>query len=133
MTKVIILDCFGVLYVDGQQNLRLLKFIQSLKTDYKMVVLTSLPRNSFDQIFSINEQSRYFDRVVCAQDLAYPKYDARCYQAVVTRLAVEPSDCLFIDDFAQNTDAAKLVNIPTLLCSNPNDVVTQLQQILKVT
>ncbi|MEU0214004.1 HAD-IA family hydrolase [Streptomyces sp. NPDC006265] len=55
------------------------------------------------------------DVVLYSHEIGTTKPDPRAYQVACAALEAEPADCLFIDDVAENVDAAAAVGMQALL------------------
>jgi putative hydrolase of the HAD superfamily len=57
---------------------------------------------------------RYFDVIVDATQTLILKPDPRAYQAVCGALALDPSDCVFVDDQDRNIEGARACGLRTV-------------------
>ena len=49
----------------------------------------------------------FFDRVICADMVAYGKPYPDIYRYACEKLELKPEECVFLDDLAENVEAAK--------------------------
>ncbi len=77
-----------------------------------------------------------FDVIVDSSEIGMRKPEARIYTHTVEALAMAvgtplaPTDCLFVDDFAQNIEGAAVVGLPGLLATHDDEHWTTLDRIL---
>lgn len=57
----------------------------------------------------------YFDRIFTSYELGISKPDPRCFQAVIDRSGIIPSETLFLDDSQANLDVAAQMGFKTYL------------------
>jgi putative hydrolase of the HAD superfamily len=132
MTKVVIFDFFGVLYERTRLNEQLLDFIEVISKKYTIILLTSMSEQSLQQYLS-TEKQKTFAAIYAANNTKYSKADPRTYQAVAKEQGYMPEECLFIDDSAQNIEAAGVSGMQTLLFLRFEDALPKLQSMLKIT
>ena len=129
MTKVLLFDFYGVLFVDLKLNQKLLDYLAKIKKPacrqagkYKLAILTSSKflvnqpkiKQKLDQIFI-----KYF----FSKDLQKSKEDPEIYLQVAEKLKVKPEEILFIDDWQQRTDAAKEAGLKTHLFNSNQELL----------
>lgn len=56
-----------------------------------------------------------FEEIVISSDLGIVKPDPQIYLHTLKLLSVEPSECIFVDDRSDNTDAAEKLGIRSLI------------------
>ena len=132
--KAVIFDCFGVVLdiMRGTQIEQTIELIKALKGEYKLAMLTNVPsRYSLDQRFKPGELDELFDVVVVSGDVGWEKPAPEIYTMTVEKLAVEPSECLFIDDIPAFTAAAEALGIKTFTYVNVPESITAIKAILE--
>jgi len=73
-----------------------------------------------------------FDAVVWARRIGAPKPDPKCYREVIKKLGLKPAECLFVDNRAANIDAAESLGMPVLLANDTNQVIEDIQKLMKL-
>jgi len=68
-----------------------------LKPKYKIGLLSNSGANWLPELFT-SEQIKLFDAIALSYETGITKPDPRAYQIIAQRLAVDPVDCIFIDD-----------------------------------
>jgi putative hydrolase of the HAD superfamily len=56
-----------------------------------------------------------FDDIVCSAEVGMAKPEAEIFQLAASRLAVTPEECVFVDDWDQNVEAAKKIGMTGVL------------------
>ena len=104
-SRVVVADILGLTideYIDkirtGEiKNLPLLKYIEVLKTDYKIGLLSNIISGGLEVRFTGDELS-IFDAIVVSGDIGYAKPEAQAYEITAERLGVRLEECVMIDD-----------------------------------
>ena len=76
---------------------KLFAYIEELKQQYLIGLLSNAGDNWLDSIFT-PEQVSLFNAVALSYEIGAIKPDVRAYEAIVDRLRVAPSECIFVDD-----------------------------------
>jgi epoxide hydrolase-like predicted phosphatase len=71
-----------------------------------------------------------FDSVVYSCDVGVRKPDQRVYQITLERLSAKPENALFIDDFAENIEAARTAGLRTIHYSKEVDLAAEVERAL---
>lgn len=89
-------------------------------------------------IFAMNaailrQQGRYdgFDPVILSCDEGYAKPDKELYDVAIAKLGVKPDEILFVDDQEKCTQTAEAMGMFTVLAANPEQIVTDVTQIIE--
>ncbi|RWZ78427.1 MAG: HAD family hydrolase [Candidatus Microsaccharimonas sossegonensis] len=133
MIKAVIFDCFGVVLdiMRGTKIEQTIKLIKELKGQYKLAMLTNVPsRYALDQRFNPGELDQLFDVIVASGEVGWDKPAPEIYIMTVEKLAVEPEECLFIDDIPSFTKAAAALGIKTFTYVNVPESITAITAIL---
>ena len=94
------------------------KFVKILKDQgYKLYLLSNFPLNAFKDVFNKYDFFRYFDGMIISAYEHVIKPDEKIYNLLLERYNLNPDECLFIDDMAANTLAAKEQGIHTITLS----------------
>jgi putative hydrolase of the HAD superfamily len=81
----------------------------------RKAVFTNAPKHHADQVLRLLDLADAFEAVFALEDLALlPKPDPRAYAAVTTRLGVQGTDCVFVDDTHANLIAARRSGMRTV-------------------
>jgi len=81
----------------------------------RKAVFTNAPRHHAEQVLRLLALGDVFEAVLTLEDLSLlPKPDLRAYTAATTRLGVDASDCLFVDDTRANLLGASRAGMRTV-------------------
>ncbi len=81
--------------------------IRRLRTTYKTGVLSNADSTLVSWLRDALGIYDLFDDVVCSADVGMAKPDPRIYALAAQRIGLPPEQCVFIDDLAQNVEAAR--------------------------
>lgn len=114
-------------------DFKLLESIRSLRPEYK----TGLLSNAWADLREIITQ-RYpiadaFDEIIISAEVGLVKPDTRIYRLALERLAVEPAEAVFIDDFIQNIETAQAAGIHAIHFRSPEQAQEDLERLLNGT
>ncbi|WP_405854865.1 HAD family phosphatase [Streptomyces sp. NBC_01515] len=91
----------------GTPNTELIDYVAGLRPHCRLGILS----NSFVGARELESAAYGFDRlvdeIVYSHEIGVRKPDPRAFAVVCARLQVRPGDCLFVDDFAPNVEAAR--------------------------
>ncbi len=110
-------------------NEPLFEYIQKLKSQYKIGLLSNTAQNWLEEIFS-KQQIALFDSLTLSYETGIAKPDARIYEIASKKLEVEPAECVFIDDQARYCDAARAVGMEAVCYQDFQQFKAELEQIL---
>lgn len=134
MIKAVIFDCFGVVLdiMRGTQIEQVVSLLHELKGQYKLAMLTNAQsRYSLDQRFKPGELDSLFDIVVISGEVGWDKPAPEIYTMTVEKLAVEPGECLFIDDVPSFAQAAAAIGMRTFTYVNAPESIVAIKKILE--
>jgi len=114
---------------DNVANQPLFDYILSLKSKYKIGMLSNAASNWLQELFS-PEQVALFDEVVLSCDVGTTKPNERMYEMIAEKLGVEPSECVFTDDSERYVTGAKDVGMQGITYKEFASFKTQLDQLL---
>ncbi len=86
-------------------NLELLRYIQELKTSYKIGLLSNAAENWLDELFT-SDQLALFDDAVISSEVNLVKPDRAIFALAAHRLGCKPEECVMVDDLKRYCDAA---------------------------
>jgi len=186
MTKAIIFDCYGVLYIDSHLSLAqrypelsqeirdlgrqsdhgwidkatyltglsqitgesttsledfinsehhlnggLIEQVKQLKGAYKIGMLSNVGRGWLEDFFAKYGIRQLFDVVVLSGEEGVTKPSPEIYAICAERLGVDATDCVMIDDIADNVAGADIAGMKGILFENNEACMKQLHVILK--
>jgi epoxide hydrolase-like predicted phosphatase len=105
----------------------LVDFIRSLKPRYKIGIISNAWREIEDSLMEWGIDDA-FEVVVGSGDVGIMKPDPRIFQIALERLAVEPFEAVFVDDFIQNIHGAQALGIAAIHFQGREQVIRELEQ-----
>lgn len=121
MIKHIIFDWQGVLEQITGLNLELVDWIKENKEKYEFSILTNCP-GDFSKKLKDLRLDNTFKTVVNPENRFVRKPQKEAYQTLLEEVDRNPDECLFIDDSATNVQAARSLNIDSLLYQDNKDL-----------
>lgn len=99
-----------------------LQFLDARSGKYKLYLLSNtnhIHLVAFNKIFHLNKREKpfekYFDKVYYSCEIGLRKPNVDIYEYVIKENNLDATKTLFIDDSAQNIEAAKLAGLQTIL------------------
>jgi putative hydrolase of the HAD superfamily len=111
-------------------NTDLLALIAQLHATYKTAILSNANKGVLERKIGEARLQKNFDEVVVSAEVGMVKPDLRVYQLVVDRLAVAPSECLYIDDRESFLDPALELGMSVLLYENFDQIERGISELL---
>ncbi|MBI2589247.1 HAD family phosphatase [Candidatus Saccharibacteria bacterium] len=113
------------------KNTTLLEYIKSLKTGYKIGMISNVGTNWVRDYFLSPEEQRLFDDMVFSFEVGTTKPDPRIYELATKRLGLKPQDCVFIDDIERYCEAARATGMKAILYKDFEQMKTELDKLLQ--
>jgi epoxide hydrolase-like predicted phosphatase len=107
----------------------LVDFIRSLRPTYKTGIISNAWGN-LPVLLEEWEIADAFDVVVGSGDEGMLKPDPRIFQIALERLAVEPGEAVFVDDFIENIEGARKLGINGIHFKSPDQALAKLRELL---
>jgi HAD superfamily hydrolase (TIGR01509 family) len=86
-----------------------------------LAIVTTSARKSVEALFQYvlpQYQRKFFDILICGEDVSRKKPDPEAYQLALQQLNLAPEQCIALEDSANGLAAASLSGIPTLIVYN---------------
>lgn len=115
----------------ARRNQDLLDLILKLRTKYKTAVLSNAGPGLFEEFFSKQDIERYFDDVILSYKAHLIKPNPEIYLLAADKLGVKLSECVFVDDSAQNVLAAQNLGMEAIVYRDFLQFYQELSAILK--
>lgn len=103
------------LYEDLVRNERLINYIDNLRNNYKIALLSNTGEGSIEQFMSETELNELFDEVVLSYKVGYVKPDKDIFDLTAKKLGVRPEECVFVDDSQNNCEGAEATGMKAIL------------------
>lgn len=113
------------------RNEELLTFIASLKTNYKLAMLSNI--NGRDRVamrFLPGQLDALFDTVIASGDEGCVKPEPEIYEIAATRLGVLPGECVMIDDIREYCDGAEAVGMRSIQFISTQQCIADLNTLI---
>jgi epoxide hydrolase-like predicted phosphatase len=81
------------------------------------------PRETFDEMF---------DAVVISGEVGLRKPQPEIYLMAAGRIGLQPSDCVFVDDFRVNVEGAEAIGMTGILHRDPAKTIEDLERLFEV-
>lgn len=111
---------------------RLLSFIENNKDKFKFAMISNVGHGFIERMFKERPANYYFDELVLSSDVGLVKPDHRIYELAASKLGVDESECVFIDDKQHFVDGARAVGMQGIRYSSYTDFEKQIKTLLEV-
>lgn len=98
-----------------KENENMLGLLKKLKNKYRLVALSTIPREWLDYKKKTFKLDDCFELIVSSGYYGYKKPDVRIYEILIKKLGLKPEKILFIDDKEPLLVPAQKLGIKTLL------------------
>jgi epoxide hydrolase-like predicted phosphatase len=115
---------------EDTKNHQLLDYIRELKPHYKIGLLSNVATPWITDTFLTSDEQALFDAFVFSYEARLTKPDPRIYQLMADRLAVQPEQCIFIDDIARYCQAARDIGMQAITYRNFIQLRQELDNVL---
>ncbi len=111
-------------------NLPMINLLKQLRTHYRTAILTNAAsefRSTFCQAFGMEQ---WADQVIISAETGMAKPDPLIYHYALQQMGVEAGQALFMDDIAENVDAARQVGMHAVHFRSNRQALLQINSIL---
>ncbi|HRF28954.1 MAG TPA: HAD-IA family hydrolase [Candidatus Saccharibacteria bacterium] len=119
--------------VDRRQfsrNDELFSYVESLKPQYKLGLLSNVGQGIMQQLFTEQEREELFDAFVLSSEIGVTKPAVQAFDAVVSQLGVAADETVMVDDLISNIEGAKLAGMNAVLFTSNQQVQQDLGEFL---
>jgi epoxide hydrolase-like predicted phosphatase len=112
-------------------NQQLVKYLASLRDQYITAILSnagSEARRLFTEVFQFHQ---IVDEMIISAEERVAKPDRRIYEIAMEKLAIQPHQAIFVDDFPENIQAANDFGMHGVLFKNNRQVILKVNQLLE--
>lgn len=115
----------------NSKNSKLINYINELrKQNYKIGVISNVGSNWIRETLLTTEEAHLFDEMILSYEVRMTKPDHRIFMLAAEKLAVEPDECVFIDDIKDYCEAARAVGMQAIVYDNFSQMRVELEQLL---
>ncbi len=112
------------------RNNELIDFAFSLKSQYKVGMLSNVSRGGLDGLFSDKELNDDFDTVVMSWEVGLTKPHPEIFMIAAEKLGLRPEECVMIDDLITNCEGASVVGMKPIQHISNKLTIKELDRIL---
>jgi len=112
-------------------NDELLDYIERLKHNYKIAVLSNANLGSLERKLGHDRLNKYFDERIISAEVGMIKPTAEIYLMTSKKLGVLPEECIFIDDKKTHCEGAQAVGMQAVWYQNFPQMKNELETLLK--
>lgn len=110
------------------RNQYIFDLIITLKSNYKIGLLSNVNDSYIDLLFSREEQADIFDAITTSSAVGVLKPSPRIYQLAAKQLGVLPEECVFVDDIPVNVEGANNVGMKGILYTTNQQLKSDLKE-----
>lgn len=114
------------------RNESLMEYAKSLKSEYKIGMLSNVGQNVMPRIFTQHELNEVFDAVVLSSEVHMVKPQPEMYEYIAGRLRVPIESCVMVDDLIENVEGARQAGMLGLLFTDTDTLKTELGNLMAV-
>lgn len=115
---------------DVLKNTLLLNYINELKANYKIGLLSNIATDWIRDSFLTMDEQVLFDDMVFSHDVGMTKPDPRIFRLSCQRLGVEPNEAVLVDDVEAYVLSARVIGMEGVIYSDFSQCKHDLEQLL---
>jgi putative hydrolase of the HAD superfamily len=109
----------------------LMEFIRGLRGRVQVGMITNAWPDSRRYLVNEFNIADAFDPLIVSAEVGVAKPDPRIYQLALERLAVEPTEAVFVDDFEANVTGARWVGMQAVQFTSAPQAIAALHALLR--
>lgn len=113
------------------RNQPLFDYIQALRKEYKVGLLSNVSVSGLQSRFKSGELDAFFDVTVVSGEIGFAKPEARAYEIMAEKLGVRLDECVMIDDREPYCAGARAVGMQAVQYQSVEQLKQDLTPILK--
>ncbi|OGL22748.1 hypothetical protein A2707_04800 [Candidatus Saccharibacteria bacterium RIFCSPHIGHO2_01_FULL_45_15] len=122
-------DVESIITTAHVRNVRLITDIRRLRNHYKTALLSNIGQGVMNQLFTQQEFHELFDVVVLSSDVGMVKPNSEIFEYTAQRLAVDPGNCVMVDDLIDNVNGAISVGMKGIQYTSIEEYDTNLKKV----
>ena len=91
---------------NARTNTELIDYLRGKKDAYAYTLLTNNPPEIENHIESVYKIPKFYDHFISSGTFNLSKASPKMYEEVMAKLLATPEQCVFVDDTAENLEAA---------------------------
>ncbi len=104
------------------------KLIRQLKFSYRLGLLSNTNPLHFEHVIVPTDIYPLFDAVTLSYEVGALKPGPVPYRNMLEKLAIEPEECIYLDDLEDNVDTAAALGMHAIHFTAPREVVEQIHR-----
>ena len=123
-------DVFAEFFAGDRLDRDLVDYIRALKQDHTTAVIsnyTVILRDKIENQWQIRDA---FDELIVSSEVGIMKPNPGIYQIALERTNALPEEAVFIDDFIENVESAKLVGMHAILFETSQQTMNELNTMI---
>ncbi len=112
------------------KNSELLNYIQTLKPQYKIGLLSNIASNWVRDYFLDPAELALFDEMIFSFEERMTKPDPRIFKTACARLAARPEETIMVDDIERYCESARSTGMQAIVYQDFPQLKAELEQIL---
>jgi epoxide hydrolase-like predicted phosphatase len=112
------------------RNEDMIELVRSLRSHYKVALLSNVGRGFIEQLFTPDDLSELFDVEILSNEVGMVKPNKDIYELAASRLGLTPESCVMIDDLLVNIIGAQNAGMSGIVCKTTQQVVDDLNALL---
>jgi len=112
------------------KNTALLKYIASIKNDYKIGLLSNVASDWIKENFLSDDEQKLFDDFIFSHQVKMTKPEPQIFSLAAERLGVLPEECVLVDDIERYCRAAEAQGMKAVCYKDFGQTKNELQQLL---
>ena len=114
----------------NRPNMPLIKYIEGLKGDYKIGVLSNAGDATLERLLQWYPYDQFVDVFIISAEVKLAKPDAEIYEMALNSLNAKAEESLFVDDLIENIEAAEELGITGIWHRDNDETIARLKELL---
>ncbi len=114
----------------NRPNMPLIKYIEGLKGDYKIGVLSNAGDATLERLLQWYPYDQFVDVFIISAEVKLAKPDAEIYELALNFLNAKAEESLFVDDLIENIKAAEELGITGIWHRDNDETIARLKELL---
>ncbi|MGY4983469.1 HAD family hydrolase [Streptomyces sp. 900105755] len=110
----------------GTPNVELIAYVRGLRSRCRLGILSNSFVGAREMETAMYQFDELVEEIVYSHEIGVCKPDARAFDMTCARLEVRPADCLFIDDYDVNIEAARAAGMQAHLFAGNEQTIARI-------
>ena len=108
----------------------LVEYVKTLRSTYKVAMLSNVGRGLIEQLFTPDELKELFDVVVLSNEVGMIKPDPNIYLLTSEKMGLQPYECVMIDDLVVNIDGAERAGMKGIVYTTTSSLSSDIENMI---